>query len=50
MLRHAASSAHKQSQKAAGQGACLHASLTLTIYDEQREREIRSISSLLMQE
>ncbi len=30
------------------QDACLHAGLSETTYDEQREREMRSISSLLM--
>ena len=31
------------------QAACLHARLAMAVYDEQREREMRSISSLLMQ-
>lgn len=30
------------------QNACLHAGLSVTIYDEQRERGMRSISSLLI--
>ncbi len=30
------------------QDACKHARVTMAIYDEQREREMRSISSLLM--
>ena len=30
------------------QAACLHARLILATYDEQREREMRSISSLLI--
>ncbi|RKI82945.1 hypothetical protein D7V90_10180 [bacterium 1xD42-87] len=30
------------------QDACPHARLSMAIYEEQREREMRSISSLLM--
>ena len=35
-------------RKRQGQDVCLHTRLSMTIYDEQREREMRSISSLLI--
>ncbi len=41
-------SAYKQSQKAVWQDECLHSGLSMLTYDEQREREMRSISSLLI--
>lgn len=35
-------------RKRQSQTACLHAGMDMTFYDEQREREMQSISSLLM--